>query len=370
MAGKIPVMVVSGFLGSGKTTLLNHLLAQSREAGDASIHGHTVVLVNELGAISLDHDRFLPLDDHIVLLESGCICCGVRGNLVNALRQLFLDALHRKIPLFSTVLIETTGIADPAPVMYTLQYERFLADRYIYAGCLTLVDGEHGVQQLQRHPEAVQQVALADLLAISKSDRVGSDHILGLRQALQRLNPVAPVLLTQELPGLKLLLNKVAELGRNSLPRDKASMWAGQAMVNQASAHAGVGVLMMKWDQPWKRSESMRALPELLACMDEGLLRLKGRIRFQGDAYASAVHAVHQHLYPIEPIVESQQEVPEAGTSKAGSVRGSENPEIDSSASVLLFIYRNLDETHLLGRVHALFPGGQQVLSPEGNFIQ
>src|SRR5690606_13261924 len=134
------------------------------------------------------------------------------------------------IPPFSAVLIETTGIADPAPVMYTLQYEHFLADRYTYAGCVTVVDGEHGVQQLRQHPEAVQQAVLADVLAISKSDRAEQDHMRILQEVLRQLNPTAPVLLTQELPGLTVLLEGVADAAASRAHRGKTSIWAGRSM--------------------------------------------------------------------------------------------------------------------------------------------
>ena len=350
MAGRIPVTVVSGFLGSGKTSLLNRLL---RKASDSDSTGRIVVLMNELGDIGLDHERVMQLDGRVVVVESGCICCAVQGDLVQALRQLFLDALHKEIPPFSAVWIETTGIADPAPVMYTLRYERFLSDRYVYAGCLTVVDGQHGLHQLQHQPEAAQQVALADVLAISKSDVVSDKAVWALEQTLRQMNPSASVLCAQNIPDLPALQHLLHSRSAGALFQG-TSMWSGRSLVAQTNIHSGVGVLVMKWPQPWERSRSIKALSALLASLGESLLRLKGRIHFREEKQACLLHAVHQQLYPLEPVPDSM----------AAEGIG-QNP-----MTVVLFIYRGLDEAVLVNKVGDLLPEGQLLMSPAGNFIQ
>ncbi len=342
--------VISGFLGSGKTTLLNRLLNGEPGSGAGSDAGRTVVLINELGDVRLEHERFRQLSDRVVLLESGCICCAVRGDLVDALRQMFLDALYKRIPPFSRILLETTGLADPAPVMYTLQYERFLADRYVYAGCITVVDAVHGMAQLQLHPEAVQQAVLADVLLLSKTDVTNNEETLALQQELQRLNTSAATLTTHVQPGLDALLDMAAQA-----PWHKAgqrSMWSGQAM-GPRGGHAAVNVLTLAWAQPWGRAQGVRGLTRLLEAMGTGLLRLKGRVQFEGEQHASAVHAVHQHLYPLQEIINAQPVFPQ-----------------EDGASVLLFIFRGLEAATVLAQIQASLPHGGRVLSSGGNFIQ
>lgn len=159
----IPVTVLSGFLGAGKTTVLNHLLRQSALADAA-------VIVNEFGEIAVDHHLVDKVDDSIVVLASGCLCCSVRGELARGLRDLFMRRLRREIPAFSRVLIETTGLADPAPVLHTLLEDFFIAERFRIDGVVAAVDVTHADGQLGRHFEAVRQVAMADRLLLTKCD--------------------------------------------------------------------------------------------------------------------------------------------------------------------------------------------------------
>lgn len=199
---KIPVTVLTGLLGSGKTTLLNRGLRPSSSGEVPRI----AVVINELGTTSLDHKLVRHVSDNVSVLASGCTCCSVRGELVDALRELFMTALHRKIPVFSRVLIET---ADPASIMYTLQYQAFLRERYAYDGSICVIDAEHGQDQLQHQPEALQQAALADLLVIGKVDLVAPDGLAQIEQALRAINPQAPIYSSLALPPLDELLGKV-----------------------------------------------------------------------------------------------------------------------------------------------------------------
>src|SRR5712691_8253411 len=151
----IPVTLLTGFLGSGKTTVLNHVLQQPGMAA-------TAVIVNEFGAIGLDHLLVETSSEDVVLLNSGCLCCTVRGDIVDTLTNLFVDRVKGKIPFFARVAIETTGLADPAPILHTLMTEPIVAARYMLDGVLTTVDAVNGAGTLDRQPEAVKQAAVAD----------------------------------------------------------------------------------------------------------------------------------------------------------------------------------------------------------------
>jgi G3E family GTPase len=184
---RLPVIVVTGFLGSGKTTVLNGLLRRTEFAG-------TAVIINEFGEIGLDHELVTHTTEEMVLLSSGCLCCTIRGDLVETLGRL-VDRLDRGEGAgFARVMIETTGLADPAPILHTLMTDAALTRRYRLDGVIATVDAAVGMATLDRHEEAVKQVAVADRILLTKSDMVSRGEIEALLQRLDRLNPAAPVI--------------------------------------------------------------------------------------------------------------------------------------------------------------------------------
>jgi len=186
----LPFTVITGFLGAGKTTLLNRLLMDPALA-------ETAVIINEFGEIGLDHLLVEHVDDGVVLLSSGCLCCTMRGDLVTALERLTRD-LDNGRARFRRVVIETTGLADPAPVLHTVMVHPYLVLRYRLDGVITLVDAVNGIATLDAHKEAVKQAAVADRIVLTKTDLLATPEQLAgkerLVERLRHLNPSAALL--------------------------------------------------------------------------------------------------------------------------------------------------------------------------------
>ncbi len=187
VSDRVPVLVLTGFLGSGKTTVLNHIVKQPDMAA-------TAVIINEFGEIGLDHLLVEKATDDVVLMQSGCLCCTIRGDIADTLVNLFVDRAKGRIPGFERVVIETTGLADPAPILHALMQDPIVAERYMVDGVVTTVDAVNGTDTLDRQIEAVKQAAVADRLLLTKCDVASAEARRGLEARLAALNPGAPII--------------------------------------------------------------------------------------------------------------------------------------------------------------------------------
>ena len=291
---RVPVFVLTGFLGSGKTTLLNSLLLHYPE---------TAVVINELGEVGIDNQLIEDQSVPVTLLAGGCVCCTVRGNLGSTLRNLWMARRGGSISPFSRIIIETTGAADPSGVLEVLAQDAFLSRNYRLAAVLTTVDSTHGLEGLQRFPEVIEQVLVADTLLMTRADQSSDEELASLHEGLARLNAEARIVAVQ--PGClpSELLDDQAErrcrfTGIVFSPRTVLTGVKTGSLLASGIAHRNSNIWSASYrlDKPVDRRTLMQALEQVLGENARYLLRFKGIFNVVGSPFPLLVQAVSQGM--------------------------------------------------------------------------
>ncbi len=310
---RVPVTLLTGFLGAGKTTLLNAVLA------DASA-GKIAVIVNEFGEAGLDHDLIETTSEEIVLMQSGCLCCSVRGDLARTMSSL-IGRRDRGELDFERVVIETTGLADPGPILQTLQVDYVLTRTTRMDGVVTVADARNGPATLDAQFEAVSQAAMADLIVLSKTDLVSPEELRSFEARLRAINPSAPIVAAVRGKGASARLFGLSGLRRGVAPSD-AVAWTSVAapapdpLANLSglggaksepapvSPHdARIGSASITLDHPIPDVVFDRWLDTLVSLRGEDILRVKGIVFLEGMNAPFVFHGVQQVFDPPVPVL-------------------------------------------------------------------
>ena len=331
MSERTPVCIITGFLGSGKTTLLNRLLQDPRMASAA-------VIINEFGDVAIDHLLVTTPAENMVLLRSGCLCCTVRGDLVETLADLWSKRERGEIPPFDRVLVETTGLADPVPILRTLATDEDIAPRFLPGTVVTLVDAVNGCLQLDDHAESVKQAAVSDVLLVSKTDIAGARAVSLLAARLARLNPGARIAcaVRGEIDAAALFENGSWDPFAHGLEVERwlkmeADPGAGATHAHAVKRHDDrIRTFSLRRDAPASAAGLTAWLNMLAGLRGANLLRVKGLVNVDGKPVV--VQAVQSVLH--EPQVLERWPSADHGTRIVFITRDMERAEIEGTLAL------------------------------------
>ena len=298
MDKRIPVTLLTGFLGSGKTTLLNHLLSHPAMKD-------STVIINELGEAGLDHILATQVDsehiaDNTVLLSSGCVCCTLKNELADTMRDLFFKRALQAIPQFNRIVIETTGMADPGPILANLMNEPVIESVFRLDAVVVTIDSEYGLQQLQAHAEARKQVAMADVLLLTKTDLASVETLATLKEKLITINLGATqhkIFHGQIDPDFIIDVGLFDPTGKHAEPQRwlRAPLKPASKLKNHKDEISSFTVTL---PNPLNWRDLKPIILKLCQTYGANLLRLKGIIHAADLDYPFAIHAVHFTPYP------------------------------------------------------------------------
>jgi G3E family GTPase len=320
MDKRIPVTLLTGFLGSGKTTLLNKLLH------DPAMKD-TAVIINELGDAGLDqifansHLAETVESEHIadntVLLSSGCLCCSLKNELADTMRDLFFKRALGAIPEFKRIVIETTGMADPGPILANLMNEPVIESTYRLDAVVVTIDAVYGLDQIANNTEALKQAAVADVLVISKTDLASAAQITVLVEKLTAINPTATqhqvmhgALPAQTIIDVGLFDADTKKLAPLRWLRAPTKSTAPKGTLPQKTAHDDVTTFTVTLPSPIKWTDLKPHILWICQTFGEQLLRLKGIIHAEDMPSPLAIHAVHFTPYPPTLLEGWEEEAP------------------------------------------------------------
>ena len=298
---QIPVTVITGFLGSGKTTLLSSILKKKEMQ-------KTAVIINEFGEIGLDHALIEHTDENIVELQSGCICCTIQGDLNKTLIDLFGKMMNGKVSSFNRILIETTGLANPVPIIHTLMSSIELIRIYSLDGVITVVDSINGEKTLDLHEESLKQLALAEKIIISKTDIVDKDEIKSLVYRIKDINPVSQIIFSKfgNIP-----LEEIFGLGAYDPYKKSADVknWLAAEKYKDKKHHhhhdvnrhnENIRAFSMMSENPVNMIAFSFFRDMITAALGANLLRMKGIVNIAGEERPAVIHGVQHIFHPVQ----------------------------------------------------------------------